>query len=103
MIYQRHIAILAFRCPSALPAYDHRRESPPVLKDDGLLPVIDSLAYVAYERGRKNAGVELFLALLTHVDDLDIRKKRSFVSLGKSHKSVFPVEGLEIGFDRRRR
>ena len=102
VIYERHIAILAFGCPATLAAHHHRGKSATVLEDYGLTSVVDGMSHILNQFLRQRTAVEFLFALFAHIHNLDIGKYRTLKSLSESNKTVTSGLGLMVSLHRRR-
>ena len=72
VIGERHVAILAFRHPSALFALHHRSIASAILKENHLLLVVEGVSALAHEFGGEHAVHFLFATSLFGVDNLHL-------------------------------
>ena len=87
VIGERHVAILAFRHPSALFALHHRSIASAILKENHLLLVVEGVSALAHEFGGEHAVHFLFATSLFGVDNLHLGQLKSFVACEQRHES----------------
>ena len=98
---QCHIASGTVWCPAAFRARQLGAVTPTVKEEYGLSALGETPVNGLHEAWGKGGGHLLFPAEFLDILHLDFRQLYVTVSSGKFHKSVFPVEGVGIAFERR--
>ena len=109
VVHQRHIAVLALRCPVAVVAFHPQRKPSSILEQYHLLMVIKGLLNFFYQKLREMAAPRHgLLSLLPpqaasfflHVGAQNLRHKQPAISVFHLAKTVFPLFGVVITFQR---
>ena len=101
VVGQRHVAVLATRHPSALPALHHRREAPAVLEQYHLLAVAERGAHCRHQLRRECPAHHPAPPQVLRVNDAYLRHRDVLVARGELGERVFPVDNVLVGLGRR--
>ena len=99
---ERDITVLAFRHPTTYLTFYHRRETTTILKEDCLLPILQSFSYCSQQLWREWTAHHLTVAQVFYIHYLNFRQLDTFVSCLQFYQAILALLRIIIAFHRRR-
>ena len=99
---KRDITVLTFRHPTTYLTFNHRRKTTTILKEDCLLPILQSLSYCSQKLWRERTAHHLTAAQVFYIHHLNFRQLNTFVSCLQLYQSILTLLRIIITLHRRR-
>ena len=100
MIGEADVAVVAPWHPTALPAFHHRGKATPVLEQNHLFALFESLPHRAQQLGRERPVHHLPSLQVLDIDHLYLRQLYILIAGGQTHESVFARHSIIVAFHR---
>ncbi len=97
---ERYIAVLTLWNPSTHLALYHRSKATPILKEDGLLPILQGLTNCSQELRRERTTHHLAMLQILDVYHMNFGQLNVLIACFQFHKSILALLGIIIALHR---